>query len=174
MSNSDADAATLRDAKAALIALVGVLTLCASRTPWCLTSVFRRSSLDVMNGLSALSAGIVFGAFMTHMLPSAGEDFSAYLEIAYPVADGGERAPFAEKMVSYPWATLIAGTVTALLVAVDRTIVAHGVHGDDGEHDHHHRECARARTALPSPPLRLSLTPPPHPQTTTCPKRLWR
>jgi hypothetical protein len=137
---SNADAVTLRNAKASLIALVGLLTFASSLAPWCLQRVFRRSSLDVMNLLSALSAGIVFGAFMTHMLPASGEDFSAYLEATYPPAEDGTRSDAAARLVAYPWAPLIAGLVTALLVAVDRTIVSHGVHGDDGEHDHHHHD----------------------------------
>ena len=131
------DSATLRDAKAALIGLLGVLTFSSSLVPWCLLAVFKRTPLDALNTLSALSAGIVFGAFMVHMLPSAGEDFVAYLEHAYP-AD--LRSAFEEKLVAYPWAPFVAGLVTALLVAVDRTIIQHGVHGDDGEHDHHHHD----------------------------------
>ena len=138
--SADADAATLRNAKASLIALVGLLTFAASLAPWYLQRVFRRSSLDVMNLLSALSAGIVFGAFMTHILPDSEDDFSAYLEAAFPPAEDGTRSDAAARLVAYPWAPLVAGLVTALLVAVDRTIVSHGVHGDDGEHDHHHHD----------------------------------
>ena len=132
-----ADADTLRNAKASLIALVGLLTFAASLAPWYLKRVFRRSSLDVMNLLSALSAGIVFGAFMTHILPDSEDDFTEYLEAAFPP---GTRSDAAARLVSYPWAPLVAGLVAALLVAVDRTIVSHGVHGDDGEHDHHHHD----------------------------------
>ena len=121
------DATALRNAKAALIGCVGLLTFAASLVPWCFRKLFRRSPLDALNVLSALSAGIVFGAFMTHMLPSAGENFSTYLEIAYP----DPRSEWVTRLVKYPWAFLVAGLVTTLLVAVDRTIVAHGVHGDE-------------------------------------------
>ena len=134
MSN---DMATLRDAKAALIALLGLLTFSASLVPWCLHAMFKRAPLDALNTLSALSAGIVFGAFLTHMLPSAGEDFETYLEYAFP---SDTRSAFEDRLVAYPWAPFVAGLVTALLVAVDRTIIEHGVHGDDGEHDHHHHD----------------------------------
>ena len=141
-----ADADTLRNAKASLIALVGLLTFAASLAPWYLQRVFRRSSLDVMNLLSALSAGIVFGAFLTHILPDSEDDFSAYLEAAFPP---GTRSDAAARLVSYPWAPLVAGLVAALLVAVDRTIVSHGVHGDDGEHDHpHHDHVSQAFVAM--------------------------
>jgi zinc transporter ZupT len=89
---------------------------------------------------SALSAGIVFGAFLSHMIPDANSAFSTYLTDKY----GGD--PSKKWIVDYPWAQLCMGAVLVLLVAVDRLIVAHGMegvpsgagdHGNGGAEDSH-------------------------------------
>jgi zinc transporter ZupT len=100
---------------------------------------------------------------LLHMVPDSLGEFREYLEVRYahvevhledvhPEGDGevhhgrarllgggdeGSTNPH-QKLINYPWATLVIGLTTALLVAIDRTIVAHGMHGQGGEaHDHH-------------------------------------
>ena len=96
------------------------------------------------------------------MIPESAEGFHEYLEERYAMPEDhhedhntthhdegharrlgggggeGDGNPYAT-VINYPWATLTIGLVTALLVAIDRTIVSHGMHGDgeDGHHDHH-------------------------------------
>jgi zinc transporter ZupT len=100
---------------------------------------------------------------LLHMIPDSSENFHSYLEARYPEPEaapanstaepghhrmlgaaarrlGGEAGPGPYgKTVAYPWATLVIGLTTTLLVAIDRAIVSHGMHGDGGgdAHDHH-------------------------------------
>jgi zinc transporter ZupT len=116
---------------------------------------------------------------LLHMVPDSLEEFHSYLEVRYMVAEaphdeehhderllqahggaarllgGGDEDstnPY-QKLINYPWATLVIGLTTALLVAIDRTIVAHGMHseggGGGGAHDHHgHDHVSKAFTDM--------------------------
>jgi hypothetical protein len=117
--------ATLRDAKISLIVLIFLLTLASSLSPWLLHSVFRQHALDRLNLLSAFAAGLVFAAFLCHMVPDASEQFASYLAAAY-AGSPGSRVP------AFPFAPFLAGLVCAGLVALDRLVVAHGSHGSPG------------------------------------------
>ncbi len=46
----------LRDAKIALITLLGFLTFACSCVPWCLKRMFKRQTLDWMNITTAFAA----------------------------------------------------------------------------------------------------------------------
>lgn len=82
--------------------------------------------------MSAFAAGIVFGAFLSHMIPDATESFSEYMEHKY-----GENDPD-HPMIKYPWAPLIMGASCIFLMSVDRLVIARGMHGEDDEHSHDH------------------------------------
>jgi zinc transporter ZupT len=100
------------------------------------------------------------------MIPHSSEDFHSYLEARYFFEEehhnethhddhdhrmllgamarrlGGAHEDSSNphaKLIDYPWATLVIGLTTMLLVAIDRAIVSHGMHGDGGgdAHDHH-------------------------------------
>ena len=162
--------ATLRDAKISLMVLIGLLTLASSLAPWLLHSVFRQHALDRLNLLSAFAAGLVFAAFLCHMVPDASEKFASYLAAAY-AGSPGARLP------AFPFAPFLAGLVCAGLVALDRLVVAHGSHGGDGvsdggaapaaPHEDHitaalqsmQRAVQQAGSGAPPRPLQL---PPPH------------
>ena len=116
---------------------------------------------------------------MLHMVPESLEEFHSYLEVRYAHTEEAhhEEEPAArlllarggaarllggggdenstnphQKLIDYPWATLVIGLTTALLVAIDRTIVAHGMHGEGGggdAHDHHgHDHVSKAFTDM--------------------------
>ena len=112
---------SLAAAKLALLLLLGPFTLAFSRTPWLLQRFFTARALDALNVLSALSAGIVFGSFMTHLLPEAEAAFSAALPLS-----------------TYPWAPLVVGATASLLLAADKLIVARGLRGIPQLHHHDH------------------------------------
>jgi zinc transporter ZupT len=115
---------------------------------------------------------------LLHMVPDSLEEFKTYLEVRYAEAHaeeehhdeehaarllrggaarllgGGDEDstnPY-QKLINYPWATLVIGLTTTLLVAIDRTIVAHGMHGEAGSgdaHDHHgHDHVSKAFTDM--------------------------
>lgn len=119
----DPDAERLRTAKLVLLAVVGFFTFACSLAPWLLSRLFHARSVDLINLLSALSAGIVFGSFLTHMIPDTTEAFSTYGERVWP-ADS--------PLASYPWSTLIIGCVFILLFSTDRLLVAGGAEGGSG------------------------------------------
>ena len=125
----------LQHGKVALICLVGALTLFFSRTPWLFKDLFRQRALDLMNYLSSFSSGIVFSAFLCHMLPESAELFSTYFSEAY-ASQPESRVP------AFPFSHFLSGLVTFLLIALDRLVVSHGVHGEkkgdsaEPEHDH--------------------------------------
>ena len=50
------DEERLRDAKIALITLLGLFTFACSCVPWCLKRVFKRQSLDWLNVTTAFAA----------------------------------------------------------------------------------------------------------------------
>lgn len=81
--------------------------------------------------MSAFAAGIVFGAFLSHMIPDATASFTEYMISKY--GDDHENV-----MVHYPWATLIMGASCIFLMSVDRLVISKGMHGDDDEHSHDH------------------------------------
>jgi hypothetical protein len=113
---------------------------------------------------------------LMHMVPDSLEEFKTYLSVRYAHAEeehheeehaarllrgglarllgGGDEDSTNphQKLIDYPWATLVIGLTTALLVAIDRTIVAHGMHGEGGggdAHDHHgHDHVSKAFTDM--------------------------
>ena len=122
----------LRNAKIALILGVGLFTLLASLTPWFLRSIFKQRALDYMNVLAAFSAGLVFAAFLCHMLPSASDHFDAY----FPA-------------LKFPLANCLAGVTATLLVSLDRIIVSQGMHGEkEAPHAHDDHVSAAMQTMV--------------------------
>ena len=115
---------------------------------------------------------------LLHMVPDSLEEFKSYLSVRYAHTEahaeeehhdeehvarllrggaarllgGGDEESTNphQKLIDYPWATLVIGLTTALLVAIDRTIVAHGMHGEGGDaHDHHgHDHVSKAFTDM--------------------------
>jgi zinc transporter ZupT len=83
---NDACRKTLREGKIALAFAVFILTFGASLAPWGLQKCFARRSLDMLSVTSALSAGIILGAFLSHLLPDAQEAFEDYFAAAMPDA----------------------------------------------------------------------------------------
>ena len=83
--------------------------------------------------LSALSAGIVFGSFMMHMLPDTAEAFAEYAELT-----GNHTAS------EFPWSYCVVGCVFFILYAVDRALVAHGASGAGGHHHAGHSHAVLA------------------------------
>lgn len=81
--------------------------------------------------MSALAAGIVFGAFLAHMLPDSLSGFKEYLSEKY--ADDPENP-----MIDYPFTSVLVGAIVILLIAVDRTVISHGIHGEEDHHSHDH------------------------------------
>jgi zinc transporter ZupT len=116
--------------KLVLSLVLGPLTFFASTAPWCASRIFRKDALDIINLLTAMAAGFVFGGYSTHIIPDGIEAFGDYFEATYsPDSDS--------KIPDYPWSLLISGLIWAMLVCLDRTLVAHGVHGD-AHHSHDH------------------------------------
>ena len=154
---SPADAKLLFDVKLVLIFAVGVATMLASLTPWWIAArLGGRRSLDAICCASALSAGVVAGALLTHMLPEAAESFAGYFE----ARAGGEVAP-GDRLAAYPFAGLLCGAVFLVLTAVDVLIVRRGADGaghshgaDGGGHDHISEGLSllKARVQQPPPP----------------------
>jgi hypothetical protein len=77
----------------------------------------------------ATAAGIVFGAFTTHLVPDSNEAFVSYLGDVY-----GPDAP----ITVYPWAMMLIGASFILLLAVDRVLVTRGIEGIHDHHSHDH------------------------------------
>ncbi len=126
------DAVLLRNAKIALIVFVGLFTLLASLTPWFLRSIFKQRALDYLNVLAAFSAGLVFAAFLCHMLPSASDHFGAYFPL-----------------LRFPLANCLAGVAATLLVSLDRIIVSQGMHGEkEAPHAHDDHVSAAMQTMV--------------------------
>lgn len=131
----------LFDVKLALVFLVGVFTLLASLLPWWIAArLGSRRSLDAINCAGALSAGVVVGALLTHMLPESAESFEAFMQEKYP--DPAEGSTVA-RLAGFPFPGLLCGVVFLLLVAVDVLIVRRGADGhghshgaEAGGHDH--------------------------------------
>jgi zinc transporter ZupT len=123
-------------AKISLIFLVGFGTFIASLTPWIAARYLAsRKALDFISYASALSAGIVLGALLCHLLPEASESYNVALSEIY-----GEDA----KIAGFPFAGLTCGLVLAFLVSIDALIVrrgfdevvSHEEHLANGEHAH--------------------------------------
>lgn len=126
----------LFNVKLVLVFVVGVATLLASLLPWWIAAhLGSRRSLDAISCASALSAGVVLGALLTHMLPESAESFDAYLTSVYEEGS---------KIAGYPFPGLVCGCVFLVLVGVDVLVVRRGADGhshhshggDGGGHDH--------------------------------------
>jgi zinc transporter ZupT len=112
---------------------------------------------------------------LLHMVPDSLGEFKEYLEVRYEehheetnstarllvghgaarLLGGGDEESTNphQKLIDYPWATLVIGLTTTLLVAIDRAIVAHGMHSEGGgsgdAHDHHgHDHISQAFTDM--------------------------
>ncbi|RYE95855.1 MAG: hypothetical protein EOO41_05225, partial [Methanobacteriota archaeon] len=113
-------------AKYALAACVGVITLVAGVSPWCIAHyIASRKALDIISAASAASAGVVVGAFLCHLLPEAATSYGDYLsEVAGPDA----------RITKFPFAGAVCGSVLALLVTLDGLIVKRGYDGSGHGH----------------------------------------
>lgn len=129
-------------AKIALIFLVGIGTFVASLTPWIAARYLAsRKALDFISCASALSAGIVLGALLCHLLPESSESYADALDVIYPP---DEETGDQEKIAGFPFAGLTCGLVLAFLVSIDALIVRRGFdqvvspheHLENGEHTH--------------------------------------
>ena len=130
----------LRTPKIVLAVTIGFFTLAFEALPYFLHYWLHRRNvaklLDSLNFCCAVAAGVVFGAFLGHVLPDAIAAFTTYMAVAFPPDPvTGEQPRFA----TFDWASLCCGLSFVLLVTIDRGIVARGISGEgppvDG-HDH--------------------------------------
>jgi solute carrier family 39 (zinc transporter), member 1/2/3 len=116
------DSTTILWVKIAVIISCFVGTLLASLLPFFLAKrLSSQIGLDAISSMSALSAGVVLGSYLLHMLPEVAEHFTSI---------GTE----------YPFGFLLSGVVFMFLIAIDAVIVKRGVDGKEvaggDNHDH--------------------------------------
>jgi len=148
---SDADKDTLRRGKIGVILGTFFLTLGASVLPWIISRYLAHAVYWLTLGASA-AAGIILGAFLSHLTPDSNEAFAEYFALNGPV--GLVRA----QDVDYPFAQLLIGVCVVALIMVDAIVVSRGIGGhshgpaiDDGHgHGHGHGPYGSAPQASPA------------------------
>lgn len=114
---------SLRDGKISLIVVLAVFTFVCSLLPWFFRRCFRQKAIDIINVLSALSGGVVFGALMSIMIPESSALFSEYLSEKY---EDDLDNPYAD----YPYSQLLLGATFIILIFLDHIAMHFGtVHG---------------------------------------------
>jgi len=128
---TDSDREVLRDGKIGVIFATFVLTLFAAALPWVVVRYLRHAMYWLALGAAA-AAGIIIGAFLSHLTPDANEAFTSFFEQEGPV--GLLKPEHAE----YPFAQLLIGVSLVLLIFIDAVFISRGIDGDGGAHSHGH------------------------------------
>lgn len=134
--------------KFSLLPVLFFATLLPSAAPWFIKCICRKRSLHlILSLIGCLAAGILLGVAMCSILPEAHSSWSEYYTLR------GESN--SSRLVRYPWAFAIAGTIVLLFVTEEQLFFAVGKshqhrhaqhhqqssnvtlpHGDDESYDH--------------------------------------
>jgi zinc transporter ZupT len=112
--------------KVATMVATGIVTLAASLLPFVATSFMSRKQAIVLVRLFAgLSAGIILGLLLIHVLPEASGYFQSYFSMRF----GEDGDPHDHGSVqAYPWPMVLCGATFIILLTLEQAFSFHTFH----------------------------------------------